>query len=182
MHCEKTFCNLLRSCYPEKGEKIPFDLYDMASRYSDHRLIIFSDGVALFDSFTSQPNPWIDQLLAWKTRALLTPETINNWGYREQAVSDIDFIVMPASEKGLMGFIENIISETSQTQLPKSDTLPLPNILNGHSLNWLESHKPDTEKIDMMLDEVKQYLGETGYYWFSACNTDQINCLLPTMI
>ena len=53
------------TCEPEHGDKVPLRLQELAARYPQHRLLIFSDGTGFFSSLTGQPHPWFELFSSW---------------------------------------------------------------------------------------------------------------------
>jgi len=62
-----------RDCYPRRGHPGPLGLSELAVRYPDHRLLVFSDAAGLIDPIGGELAPWIDDIAHWPERALLTP-------------------------------------------------------------------------------------------------------------
>ena len=160
-----------RRCYPEKKELPPRTLTELAQHYPTHRLMIFSDGNGFINPITGELVQWIEQLSIWLQRVLFTLETPAQWGYREQILDEADFLILPANEAGLTALAEQINIGTWQPYPAPSDSYApaFPDYLNERPRRWLERHAPDAPMLTELLKQVRDFLGEEGYYWFSAC-------------
>jgi DNA polymerase III delta prime subunit len=160
-----------RRCYPKKNQLPPRTLTELAQHYPTHRLMIFSDGNGFINPITGELVQWIEQLSIWSHRVLFTLETPAQWGYREQILEEADFLILPANEAGLTALAENINSGTWQPYPAPSDSYApaFPDYLNERPRRWLERHAPDAPMLTELLKQVRDFLGEDGYYWFSAC-------------
>jgi len=186
------FDNTPHRCYGEKRNSTPLTLSELAHRYPEHRLLIFSDGNGFINPLTCRVARWTEQLSIWSQRVLLTLEMPNQWGYREQLLEAADFLILPANEKGLKILAEYINTETWQLYSDsKSPLAPLfqrgesdsplyqrgdggdfgefPEHLAERPRRWLEHHAPDDSVLIELLRQVHDFLGKDGYFWFSAC-------------
>ncbi len=162
-----------RHCYPENDELPPLLLTELADHDPAHRLLIFSDGKGFIDPMTSDIVPWIEQFSVWTQKIFFTLEQPEQGGY-QALLEKANFLVMPANENGLTTLAEQIKAETWQPDMPhpKKTTEPVstfPSYFNELSQWWLKRHAPARAKITELLKQVQDFLGEDGYYWFSAC-------------
>ena len=158
-----------RVCYPDSEQETPITLQEVLLKYPAHRLIMFSDGVGLFSSWTGDLEPWLTLFSEWDVRVILTPESFEYWGYREESLSE-HFVVLPASTSALVGLpyiIQFGQSILGQTKSPSHG--PFPEMLRSRPEMWIEDDEPEEVTIDAMLLALRHYLGESGYYWLSAC-------------
>jgi hypothetical protein len=164
------FDSVPRRCYPEQSQLAPLTLKELTERYPEHRLLVFSDGNGLINPITYQVN-WIEQLSIWSHRVLFTLETPDQWGYREQILDEADFLIMSANEAGLTALAEQINTGTWQPYPKPSNSFSttFPDYLNERPRRWLEHHAPDAPVVTELLKQVRDFLGDEGYYWFSAC-------------
>jgi uncharacterized caspase-like protein len=160
-----------RRCYPEKKELPPRTLTELAQHYPTHLLMIFSDGNGFINPITGERVKWIEQLSIWLQRVLFTLEIPAQWGYREQILDEADFLILPANEAGLTALAEQINIGTWQPYPAPSDSYApaFPDYFNERPRRWLERHAPDAPMLTELLKQVRDFLGEEGYYWFSAC-------------
>ncbi|MDM8560318.1 CHASE2 domain-containing protein [Thiotrichales bacterium HSG14] len=165
------FDTVPRRFYPEKNQQAPFTLTELAQHYPEHRLMVFSDGNGLVNPITCKVVNWIEQFSVWTQRALFTLETADQWGYREQLLKEANFLILPANETGLKGLVERINTGTWQPYSKPSDSFSkeFPEYLQERPRRWLEHHAPDAPVLTELLKQVRDFLGEAGYYWFSAC-------------
>ncbi|MGD1717049.1 hypothetical protein [Dapis sp. BLCC M172] len=72
-----------RVCFPMTGKEPPSKLREIAVKYGQHRLVVFSDADSFFSSLIGEPEPWLDFFSSWSERAILTPKPSEHWGYQE---------------------------------------------------------------------------------------------------
>ncbi len=157
-----------RRCYA-LHQSTPLRLNDLAVRHPDHHLMIFSDGKGLMNPNTEQVVDWIQEFVDWEQRSLFTLEEPSQWDYREQALAKSDFLIMPATETGLMALVEQLHADRDAPffRSPQSDVFPA--MLGEQPRRWLEPRTPNPETITALLQQLSDFLGQTGYAWFSAC-------------
>jgi hypothetical protein len=156
-------------CRRENPNEPYLDLQDLSARYPNHNLLIFSDGATFVNPFTGQPQSWLDLLTAWQVRALLTPETPANWGYREWALSNQEFIVVPANKAGMITLVEIIGTGKAPNMKIRTGAQPFPEMLQERPLRWVEKHEPERDTVNRLCFQLRRYLGDEGYYLFGAC-------------
>jgi len=162
-----------RQCYLESDSDpfVPLTLTELAERYPDHRLLIFSDGQGLINAVTGELVNWIDQFAVWTLRILLTLEAPEQWGYRKTLLEQADFLVLPANETGLQWLVEQLNAGTPESYRTSSEAeySEFPPFLRDYPRRWLERHAPEPIELLELLKQVRFFLGKAGYYWFSAC-------------
>ncbi|MCP4695491.1 MAG: hypothetical protein GY862_01385, partial [Gammaproteobacteria bacterium] len=158
-----------RRCYPEQGPLIPCSPEELGERYPRARLLIFSDGNGLINPVSGEAVHWIEQFFPWPQRALFTLEHAEQWTYRQRALEDSGFSVLPASEAGLAALVEQMNAGVPQSwsKLKTPFLAKFPEILSERVHRWLERHPP--AMLDDLLKQLRNFLGKNGYYWFSAC-------------
>lgn len=156
-----------RVCYPERVGDRPATLLDLTARHPEHRLLLFSDGKGLFSPLTGELEPWAELFDAWRLRAVLTLDDAT--GFRARQLAAADFIVRPATERGLDALVERPdlldLMRRPESELPPT----FPPLLRERQLRWLEDHAPDEATLDLLIDELHGYLGPQGFAWLSAC-------------
>ncbi|HYH85813.1 MAG TPA: hypothetical protein VEX60_10035, partial [Pyrinomonadaceae bacterium] len=159
----------MRACRERDPGSPQLTLSDLAAKHADHRLMVFSDGAGLVDQLTGKPYQFLDGL-PWANKALFTPETLGQWGYREHALSLDGFFVLPASELGLGAFIETIhTGVTARPRTPEGPARRFPRILRERPERWLERLAPTPDEAERLRAQLRHYLGEEGFYWLCAC-------------
>ncbi|MEK8015799.1 MAG: hypothetical protein VSS75_002950, partial [Candidatus Parabeggiatoa sp.] len=162
-----------RQCYLESDSDpfVPLTLTELAERYPDHRLLIFSDGQGLINAVTGELVNWIDQFAVWTHRILFTLEAPEQWGYRKTLLEQADFLVLPANETGLQWLVEQLNAGTPESYRTSSEAeySEFPLFLRDYPRRWLERHAPEPTELLELLKQVRFFLGKAGYYWFSAC-------------
>ena len=157
-----------RICFPMSGQKYSCRLTELASKYNEHRLIVFSEGECLFSPVTGELESWVEIFEKWQDRAVLTPKPIENWGFEEIELAE-QFIILSATAEGLLSFIKNLEIESSTLALTSKDKPPLPESLQERPLYWIDREPPEDYLIEEVLTSLKLYLGQDGYHWLSAC-------------
>jgi formylglycine-generating enzyme required for sulfatase activity len=157
-----------RRCYAVEQSR-PMTLSDLAVRHPDHHLMIFSDGKGLINPNTGQVVDWIEQFVDWEQRTLFTLEAPSQWAYRERALANSDFLIMPATEAGLMALVEHLHAERDAPFFRSQESEVFPALLGEQPRRWLEPRSPNPETITALLQQLSDFMGKTGYAWFSAC-------------
>ncbi len=157
-----------RTCFPFAEGGSPLTLRELASRYPDHHLLIFSDAGGLFNSRSGELEIWAEQFARWKDRAVFTPEPPAQWGSREWVLFR-SFAVLPATEEGLASLIGSAGRGEPPDGPEKGVPGPFPTTLRVRPLRWLDRHPPDDSLVAETLAAVERYLGEEGTYWLRAC-------------
>ena len=124
-------------------------LRNLAERYADHRLLLFTDGEGLLDPRTGSPARWTETFAAWEVRAMLTPLPPAGWTAREDGLEAAGFLVEPATADGLAALASRLAArEASAPDRPPVSTgepvPPLPEPLRvepEHGSNGLR-HRP----------------------------------------
>jgi hypothetical protein len=158
-----------RVCQREGPRAQHLSLQDLAALHPEHYLLMFSDGAGLLNPLTGRPQPWLEMLSPWRGRALLTPESPADWGYREWALSSLDMFVLPAHVDGMAALIHAIHMGSPPEMLGDHGSRSFPEMLQERRERWLESLKPEPAVVDTLCSELRRYLGEEGFHWLSAC-------------
>ncbi len=168
------FTNDPRVCYPRRESRSAWTLRDLAERYADHRLLLFTDGERLLDPWTGLPAAWTECFSAWEIRALLTPLPPANWTAREDQLAAAGFLVEPATPDGLVSLASVIAvhngSAPDAPPVPAVDPVPpLPEPLRYEPERWLDSTPPPADEVKQMTRELRWYL-KGDYDWLAACS------------
>jgi predicted Zn-dependent protease len=164
-----------RVCYSAQNHLAQITLAELAKCYPEYRLMIFSDGNGFINSITGEIVNWIEQFSVWTPRVLFTLETPDQWGYRERLLAEkADFLIMPANEAGLTVLAKQInagiwLPYPKPPSFSKAFSKAYPAYLYERPHRWLERHAPNATVLTKLLKQVRDFLGEVGYYWFSAC-------------
>lgn len=144
-------------------------LHELASRYPDHRLLVFSDAEGFFNPFTGEPGDWLEQFDYWERRILLTPESPAAWGYREFTLAEeYGFTLIPAKTEGLAA-LANLLNFDLSPGHDADNAPTFPELIARDSERWLDSREPKPEVIERLCRQLKNYLGEDGWLWLAAC-------------
>ena len=155
-------------CFVSDGTGASQTLDEIAAKYSHHRLIINVDADKLFSPATGQLQPWVNQMMVWGERVVLTPKPIKNWGYHELELVQ-QFIVLPATPRG-MRVLSQVFHYGQATYTLSDETQSLiPKVLRTRPYHWIDRNIVQSEQVDIMLVALKEYLGKAGFYLLSAC-------------
>lgn len=157
-----------RVCFPVTGKGSPCKLREISLKYSQHRLLIFSDAEGFFNSLTGELEAWLDLFSSWSQRAVFTPKPSEHWGYQELELSR-EFIVLPATNNGLIDLIRSIEHGKLPYVSSEKGRAPYPEALRVRGRRWVEQDPPEPRLVTEVLESLRNYLGEAGYYWLSAC-------------
>ncbi len=157
-----------RICYKTPQSKT-LSLPELAARYPEHNLAIFSDGASFLDPLTALPQRWLEMFSLWVRRALLTPASFDSWGYRETILTESDFPVLPATKQGIAALVDVV----NTGQMPKialnKTARRFPEILEERPLRWLDRHAPGQSEIDELYRQLRRYLDAEEFYLLCAC-------------
>jgi hypothetical protein len=151
-----------RICFSSDEHNSPLKLHQIATKYSQHYLIVVSDTEKLFSSITGELEPWVNQLLDWENRVILTPKLVENYSY-EKFVLAQDFLILPATPTGLQVLSQRLRQQIATNHYLTTETAsPLPESLRLRPLHWIERNSPPTKDIDAMLVSLEEYLGKNN--------------------
>ena len=142
-------------------------IYELIFHYPDHRLIVFSDGDGLINPLNGYPYSWLTVFSQWQDRVLMTFEPPDM--LRTDALAEYGFRMLPASTAGLSDFAELIHSNARNKYNRFQETKPLPRLLATRPERWLSRSAPKAEMAQRLCNEIKDFLGPEGYFWFVAC-------------
>jgi hypothetical protein len=155
-----------RRCYSEPAPFQPVILTELAYHHQNDYLLIFSGEESLIDCATGAVVSWIESFSVWPQRYLLTLAPLTHWG---SLLKETGFFVLPMDETGLTTLTEQIENQNMLADLLLTTEFKLPNSLHERPYRWLQRHPPDAATLTNLLKEIHTFLGQEGYYWFSAC-------------
>jgi ABC-type branched-subunit amino acid transport system substrate-binding protein len=156
-------------CFSENIETPPKKLNEVIHQYHHHCVIVVADIDRFFNAINGELEFWVGQLKSWSKCAILTPNPVKNWTYQEIMLSQ-QFIVLPATSQGLLILSQVLNPDVVESLVfSEENKASLPNVFLSDPIRWIERDPPDSEQVEAMLKSTEQYLGKTGYYWFSAC-------------
>ncbi|MCP4570505.1 MAG: hypothetical protein GY841_23220, partial [FCB group bacterium] len=128
-----------RACRPARRRGPRADLRQLAARYPEHRLLLFSEGGGLFSPRSGELASWVEELFAWRERALVSPLAASP-GERRQRTLERTFTVLPATAEGLAQ-----LARAGRRRRPEPESesqSPYPEELRVRPLRWLERRAP----------------------------------------
>jgi hypothetical protein len=144
-------------------------LQDLAALHPDHHLVIFTDGASFIDPVSGAPETWLEMFSTWAKRVILTPEPVAYWGRRELILTELEFLVLPATQDGLTALSESVDGGLSPAPDADQQARPYPDLMRERERRWLEDHDPRPAEAEELCDQLKLFLGSKGFFWLSAC-------------
>ena len=144
------------------------DLEQLALRYPDHRVVMFSEGSAFFDSYTGELKPWVESLKRWEEPVVFTLESPENWGACEAAIERLGISLLPLTRLGVIQ-LAGIFGAYSTDQETEEHGIDSSRELQTVSQRWIERDPPEKDEIDLLCDELRTLLGAHGCQWLAAC-------------
>src|SRR6185503_21276661 len=137
-------------------------LNELAAHYENMRLIIFSEAPGLLNPVTGRLAPWSRLFNRWIYRSVLTPESPANWSIAEQELQR-EFTVLPGTVEGLVTFIQIIQGQDKVRAIESWADSAMPLSLQERPQRWLERDALSASQLNVLLKELRSYLGEDGY-------------------
>ena len=158
-----------RICWRMDEGRVSHQLSDLVARHRDHAVIIFTDGAGLINPLTNLPHAFLDTLLAWQPRAIMTPVVSAQWGYLEATLAAAGFHVCPATAAGvaLLADLIQIVAPYEGAEIEQAAHTP--SILNERPTRWLDNHEPQAAVASRLCHDLRSALGEAGFVWLAAC-------------
>ncbi|MBC7826839.1 MAG: N-acetylmuramoyl-L-alanine amidase [Chitinophagaceae bacterium] len=117
----------------------------VARLYPNTVLFIFSNTDAFFQTMGTKLKPWVNEKFKlWQHKIIVTPVPVNDWDYKETALLNEGFTVVPAdlnAHQLIIGEINDLINRE------KFKKIPLPSAYSSRFVNFDE------------WSELKEYLG-----------------------
>ncbi len=157
-----------RVCFPADPRSKPVSLGALAQRHHGHRLLIFGDARRFFHPITGALEQWTDDLRHWPSRALLTPEPALRWG-RSEGVLGQELAVQHASAAGIAAAVAGTREEAGSGADAAVHPAPFPPLLQQRPARWIERAPPTGPETERMLEQLQQYLEDSGMVWLAAC-------------
>ena len=148
---------------PAKSEA----LTDLAARFPDHTLLVFSDARGVVSSLSGRLQPWTEIFSSWRERALLVPEDAELDPHIEYLLTESGFLVVPQSSEGMIrlaGVLHTGLLEHAGNRGP----VEYPPLLREEPERWLRL-PPEPSSIGRLLMQISRYLGGEGFTWLGAC-------------
>ena len=153
-----------RICFPIDRKESPLKLKNLQIRHPDVRLLIFTGITELLNPLTGFLQNWPESLSYWKNRTILTPDKINKALLEE--LQSLDFSVLPMTFDGLASLVHAF--ENDIIPFLKTSNSNLPSQLIERPMRWVGREAPPEADIKTVVHDLKEYLGENGFYWLCA--------------
>lgn len=158
-----------RLCRSDDPTAPHLTLEELTSLHPEHELIIIGDGEGLLDPLTGRPARWLSSAPRWQTHVLLTPMPRQFWGYRERALVQEGFVVIPANSSGLDTLAERS-TVRALAEPERAGWRPrYPEELKRRPGRWLMDEEPAPELLKRVCFQLRLFLGTEGYQWLCAC-------------
>jgi hypothetical protein len=100
---------------------------------------------------------------------LFTPETPYHWTQREWELAAEGMIIYPATAPGLQSYAGLSGEWRIEKLFPAPYARSFPAIIGADALRWLDKNPPPAETQEILLRQLKGYLGPEGFLWLCAC-------------
>jgi hypothetical protein len=157
-----------RACRSAEPFASTVTLNELASRFPEHRLLIFGDGSGFFDPFSGKAYGWLEQFEQWTDRVVITPASPADWGYREDSLQERNFVIVPASTSGFE-LLTAWLNAGLITEPRRQGSRPFPEMALERPKRWLERFAPNPKVAAQLIEQLKQYLDNDGWLWLRAC-------------
>jgi hypothetical protein len=157
-----------RTVFSVVADVPPLTLHDLVVRYPNFRTLIFSDCAVFFNTVSGELEGWVDILRQWRHVAVFTTKLRSTWGYQENLLSR-KWLILPTTLDGIDEFARFINGLQSRHTADQMESGPFPLELMERPNRWLEQDSPPLEVMEDVLQSVRRFLGEDGYFWFSSC-------------
>lgn len=145
-----------------------FTLRELSARYPEHNMVILGDCQDLFNPVTGRPQRWLKKFSTWNNRAVLTTESYED-DYQKRVLTELGFLVLPAGRFGMLALGALARNEGGHDADFSRRLKRLPSILQQRPDRWLEDSPPPPKLIKELCLQLRDYLGDEGYLWLSAC-------------
>jgi hypothetical protein len=136
----------------------------LAGVYGDRDLIFVGDGDALFDRETGGPQPWIEEFSSFENKYMLTTEPVWRQSHRFDAITKAGFRLLPLTPAGL----HQLGSAKDKISYDDPRDIPVPRRFAINPAHWLEERSPKRGSMQVLLRELREYMGQEGFLLLSA--------------
>lgn len=156
-----------RVCWRGARARERFRFESIASAYSDHHLMMFSDGEGLVDRRTGKPSPWLEVFFgSFHDVALLTPRPAFQWDQHEHFLVRAGALVLPASSAGIAAYVSRDDGGRMPAVAYGQSMMPL--LLEDDEAQWLSSAEPPREIVDRLMTDLPLAIGDDAMRWLAA--------------
>lgn len=159
-----------QNCFSLDKKQFFWKLTDIQARYPDARLIVFTDSDALINPITGQLKLWLYSFSNQIKRTIFT--FLDEKDPAIENLLSLNFSTLPFGINGLSKFIE-IVHKDQATAIGRDNSVPdilLPDMLIDHPTIKLNGKMPPPNlNVSELLDVLKGYLKQKGFYWLCAC-------------
>jgi hypothetical protein len=153
-----------RICFPIGRKDTPLQLKDLQSRHPETRLLVFSGMSELINPLTGQLQDWLAPLSHWQERAILTADTMQSVLLDE--LQSREFAILPMTLDGIAALARTFEAVNVLSMSNGEPNLP-PRLIERPML-WTGRAAPSESEVTALVDDVRRYLGEAGFYWLCA--------------
>lgn len=155
-------------CHIERNRR-PIKLQNLINQNPDARLLVCGRARAFFHQFTGRPAEWTQWLERWPQRVLLTTDPITEWGYQEWCLSQMGFVVLPLTLRGITRLGQRFDPNVRDDTVPVEYLPKLPAFFTARWEEFSSPEPPDVKTCAKLMEELQSYLGQRLLVWFSAC-------------
>jgi uncharacterized membrane protein len=157
-----------RLCFPQRADDDTATLDLLASRFRDHRLLIFADSHVLANPATGGLAVWVQELERWPVRALLVPGG-TRWTRFERRLAD-HIPILPATLEGIASLLDGLHGDRRPRRSnARAVPIPLPEAFAVDVDRWVGPAPPPEEESASMVAALRGSLTPDEFTWLSAC-------------
>jgi hypothetical protein len=172
--------------YPE-GVSLSY----LTNKYSDHRLVIFSNGSEWVDEvFEPKLKDWVKKSFrTWKDKAVVTTTPFAKWNYVEEFLAE-QFSVVPASLNGQLHLVNQMMHPNLEDAYMATEKQPVLSHFNHENVEQLKGFFTEEEFAWLctlalhqeLVWEVTLSLGQTVEEFYQDSQNKSINILNYTSL
>ena len=107
--------------------------------------------------FSGRPADWVEKLFRWEKQALLLFDAKSSRTFENHPLNDLDFIVMPASDRGVAALIAHMENSPDAEIVASGAGRPIPDFVRENEAEWLDHLEPGPERARKLVSVLKQY-------------------------
>jgi len=145
-----------RVCFSEKDGRAA-QLDELLHKYSDRRLVLFTDAEGFVDPISGAPESWTSIFKGWHMRAVSESSSLTPWAVYELSLIG-EFSIFPCSLAGVQMLADAFADNYELGRFIH---------LQDHSVRYPHI---DTMDAARTMEEIRRYLGDDVFKWFCACS------------
>lgn len=137
----------------------------LAERHTDEVLLLCCEATVLFDIFSGELSPWVDDLHAWNQKILLVPQ--RRWNDFEALLEETGWLIGDMEASSLEAVACVLAGEPARP--PRTGPAPYPSIIEERGDAWGDRAAPGSSTEVLLIEQLKAYLGDGEFKVLCAC-------------